>query len=363
MEQDAGEVRVMTVHGAKGLEANIVILPDTCFTPDARTESNPLIAADAAGNVLPLWRLSGRVEPEALARLRANERARVMEEYRRQLYVAMTRARDELHVCGYTMLDTPNSGCWYELVKRGLLAHPMVETTSDGLVRIAGNGDGLAEDKAKTDRRDAAPEPMPPWARAAAASPSPAPAWRAPSRLVRPGMDGRAALRGRAMHKLFQVLPDLAQDDRQVVARRILARHGIEPGEIEEIAEAALALITAPEFAPFFARSSMAEVPFVARLSGPIGPVSGQIDRLIVTEEAVLILDFKTDRRPPSSPDEVSAAYVAQLAAYRLALAPMFPGKPIRTALLWTELPALMELPADMLDLAFSAYHGSVRRP
>jgi ATP-dependent helicase/nuclease subunit A len=143
----------------------------------------------------------------------------------------------------------------------------------------------------------------------------------------------------------------------------MLARRGFSPAEAQEIAAAVLALLVNPDFAPFLSSSSLAEVPFAADLGEPLGPVSGQIDRLVVTEEEIFILDFKTDREPPARDADINPAYIAQLAAYRAGLARIFPGKGIRAALLWTAAPRLMEVPAPRLEEAFSAYHNPVRRP
>ena len=206
------------------------------------------------------------------------------------------------------------------------------------------------------------PVSPPAWAAKSLPPPPPPPEWRAPSRLVRPGMDRSSARRGSAIHKLFQILPDLPPAVRNIIARRLLTRRGFFAGEAEEIIGSVLALIADREFAPFFAASSLAEVPFAVKLDGLAGPISGQIDRLVVAEQEVFILDFKTDRQPPLTVASVSHAYVAQLAAYRASLAEIFPGRLIRAALLWTEVPLLMELPAAMLEQAFSAYHNPVRR-
>src|SRR6185436_13820481 len=163
MEQGAGEVRVMTVHGAKGLEANIVILPDTCAIPDGRTEGNPMMITDGDSAAIPLWRLPNRLQADALARLRADANRRTMDEYRRQLYVAMTRARDELYVCGYTV-NQQKSECWYELVKQGMMTHPRVETGDDGTLRVAGIQAATSQSVAKSGDAIAPPASLPQWA-------------------------------------------------------------------------------------------------------------------------------------------------------------------------------------------------------
>ena len=143
----------------------------------------------------------------------------------------------------------------------------------------------------------------------------------------------------------------------------MLTRRGFAASEIDEMIQAVIAVIDNPEFAPFFAASSLAEVPFAASLGEPLGTISGQIDRLVVSEDEVFILDFKTDREPPATLQSVSLAYIAQLAAYRAGLARIFPGRSIRAGLLWTEVPVLMALPDAQMEAASVAYHNPVRRP
>jgi ATP-dependent helicase/nuclease subunit A len=361
MEQGSGEVRIMTVHGAKGLEANIVILPDTCAPPDARTETSLLVRRDTAGRVLPLWRLSGRVEPEVLRKWRQEERLRVMAEYRRQLYVAMTRARDELYVCGYTLLDAPKEECWYGLVQQALRAHPR-QVTENGVLRIMSPQAGPPKDDRPVEDRATAPIAPPVWAMAPAGIAAESP-WRAPSRLVRSGMNAASASRGRAIHKLFQLLPDVVPERRDAAARRVLKRQGLSPEAREEIARAVLAIITNPDYAFMFAPGSLAEVPVAADLGGPWGSISGQIDRLAITDDCVFIIDYKSDREPPADVDRLDRAYTIQLAGYRAAVSRIFPGKSIKAALLWTEAPRLMEVPEHVLEAAFWAYHNPAAQP
>jgi len=143
----------------------------------------------------------------------------------------------------------------------------------------------------------------------------------------------------------------------------MLTRRGFAGHEIDEMVEAVLPLIADPQFAPFFSASSLAEVPFAVKFDAPIEPICGQIDRLVVTEREIFILDFKTDRKPPANLASVPLGYATQLAVYRASLAEIYPGRWVRAALLWTEVPVLMELPADLLDQAFCAYHNPVRRP
>jgi ATP-dependent helicase/nuclease subunit A len=162
--------------------------------------------------------------------------------------------------------------------------------------------------------------------------------------------DGARFKRGRLIHRLLQTLPDLPTEARAAAAARYLARpiHAISPEQQAQFAREALAVLAQPEFAPLFGPGCIAEAPIVGRIGDHV--IAGQVDRLVVTEDAVFILDYKTQRPVPASPAEAPRAYVAQMAAYRRALASIYPDREIRCCLVWTDGPRLMELPAELLD-------------
>jgi ATP-dependent helicase/nuclease subunit A len=159
--------------------------------------------------------------------------------------------------------------------------------------------------------------------------------------------------RGTLVHRLLQSLPDIASDRRHAAALAYLGRNagGWTDGERGELAEQVLALIADPRFGPVFGAGSRAEVAIVGRLDRPGRPlVSGQIDRLVVTPSEVLIVDYKTNHAPPVLPAQAPPGYVRQLALYRTVLQKLYPERPVRAALLWTEIPELMEFSAPALD-------------
>ncbi len=167
----------------------------------------------------------------------------------------------------------------------------------------------------------------------------------------------RALARGTLIHRLLQSLPDIDPARRQAAAESFLARSGdaFSVDERNLLVDQVLAIFADPRFAELFAPGSRAEVPIVGRLGRIRGPeihVSGQIDRLAITPRAVLIADYKTNRDPPTRIEAAPPAYVGQLALYRTVLSRIYPDRPIRAALVWTELPDLMELPGDVLDQA-----------
>ncbi len=359
------EVRVMTVHGAKGLEAPIVILPDTMQPP---TQSPHLLWLDEGEGGL-LWP-PRRAHEGALAQtLRALAEHKRDQEYRRLLYVAMTRAADRLYVCGWEGRRGPPAGCWYDLVRAGLagLAEPFAFDCR-GEIADGWAGEGLRHLSPQTtapERRrrgiseESKPEPLPGWA-LRPPPPEPKPARPlAPSRpeaeepaIYSPlGPDqGARFRRGLMIHRLLEALPELPTRARKAACRRFLARAAFAlPKALQaELMAETLAVLGAPEFAPLFAPGSRAEVP----LTGLVGDriVAGQVDRLVVTEEEVLIVDYKTNRPPPDSAAAVAPLYLGQMAAYRALLEKIYPGKKVRCLLLWTDGPRLMALPAALLD-------------
>lgn len=352
MDQSGDVVRIMTVHGAKGLEAPIVFLPDTCAPPDDRNEVQPLLLPAPEGKLIPFWRFSGGVEAPEVSKKRDLLRDQRMDEYRRQLYVGLTRARDELYVCGYTSDDVPKSGSWYALIEASLEG----ERSGEGILRI--EGAQTAEPAAAT-RAEPAPQAqtdMPLWLRQKPPRERVGTDWINPSRLVRKGpvVANAAMEQGRALHRLFQLLPDLAPERRQAAAAELLERRGITGGAAMSLAGKVVAIIEDPAFAAYFDGKGLAEIPLMAEL-GAQGLLAGQVDRLIVREDEVLILDYKSDRSPPDDPAGIPEAYIAQLAAYRAALTRMFPGRMVTAALLWTETPRLMTIPPELLDRVMPA--------
>jgi ATP-dependent helicase/nuclease subunit A len=360
------EVRVMTVHGAKGLQAPIVFLPDTVQKPSQ--PDRLLWTEDGLLVWLPRTGLGKSVCDDAMA----ESRRRRDDEYRRLLYVAMTRAEDRLYVCGWETRQRPPSGSWYELVSQAMAANAervefdfTPDSTTGGWQgggwRLK-NEQEVAPPKPKTIAgSDTEIESLPDWA----ARP-PAPEGRPPRPLVpsRPddedppmrspaGRDRQAGFRrGLVVHRILQFLPDIAPERRDEAVRRYLARPVHEfPAETQDsLATEVLNILSDPEFSALFGPQSRSEAP----IAGLIGnqAVSGQVDRLVVTETDVLVIDFKTNRPPPTSPDAVPWIYRRQMAVYREILRQIYPQKDVRCALLWTDGPNLMALPAEALGEA-----------
>ena len=345
------EVRVSTVHGAKGLEAPVVILPDTASAP-AHPSRRQALYRDGGLLLWPPSTNRDRIDPVSEALLDKADREDE-EEHRRLLYVAMTRAADRLVVSGWN-----NSGrklpddCWYNAI-RDRLAPSMAEEDDpdfDEPLLVMERRATEAEAARPAADREAAP-PLPDWARAPVAAEPVPPSGDdgeafAPASPLRGGSAGRFR-RGRAIHKLLELLPEIAPERRLEAALRFLAADPELAGDAEATAREAMAVLDDPAFSRVFGPGSRAEAPLVGRIGGEI--VSARIDRLALLPEETLIVDFKSGRAPPAGPAEAPAAYLRQLARYVALLRQMRPDRPVRAALLWTEAPLLMPIPESCL--------------
>ncbi|MCS3445112.1 MULTISPECIES: double-strand break repair helicase AddA [Bradyrhizobium] len=379
MEISRDEVRVMTVHGAKGLEASVVFLVDTTTSPSdtQRLRLIHLPQGNAAPNApgVVVWAGKKAEDPPNVADARKAMLGDTEDEYRRLLYVAMTRAADRLIVggCMPGNMNTVRKSSWYDLITRGLansgLKLEELETPAGKVMRYS-RPDDVADLTGATASAAAVPIALPSWLRAPAAPEASAAGMLRPSdpadgdsHPIRTGesvlLRARALQRGTLVHRLLQSLPDVALERRRAAALGFLARNADGWSEQEQaaLADQVLALIADPRFAAVFAPGSRAEVSIVGRLerSGqPKALVSGQIDRLVVTPDHVLIVDFKTNHAPPRTAAEAPQGYVRQLALYRAVLARLYPQLPVRAALLWTETTEIMEISASALDAALA---------
>jgi ATP-dependent helicase/nuclease subunit A len=361
----------MTVHGAKGLQAPIVILPDTTAEPHDRATLRWL------DGDLPVWapRQKG-FAAEALADRREDDRDADARERHRLLYVALTRAEDRLIVCGWQGGKAVPDGSWYRLVEAGFqrldgaAAQPFdpadfgapaglfpPEATMRRLVSPQAAApkpeDPPRARVAATALPDWARDPAPPEAPAGAVAPSALPGEEeTPAAPPRPSDDPRGLRfrRGRLVHALLQHLPDHASDQREAMARRFLARpgHGLDEAEQAAVLAEVAALLAEPLLAAALGPGSLAEAPLAGRVGDRL--IAGQVDRLLVTPDRVLVLDYKTNRPPPATAEQVAPLYLRQMAAYRALLRAAFPGRRVDCALVWTYGARVMPLPDALLD-------------
>jgi ATP-dependent helicase/nuclease subunit A len=367
-EAEAGGdvLRIMTVHGAKGLEAPVVILPDTVALPPDEDRLHWTRDAQTGADLF-LWVPNKAFRCDAVDAISAQSAGKRGEEYNRLLYVAMTRARDHLLVCGWQPRGEVPADSWYAQILRGL-GHA-------GAVAAAHEwGEALRLESPQTalpdgdDVREAeASAVLPGWAGAApdwrplALPPEPAlPRPLAPSRPENAGFGGvpaarsplvrdvadRPASRGALVHALLQHLPALPPD-RWAAAAEAFAAQTI-PGEAAAIAAQVCAVLRDPALAALFGPGSRAEQGLSGVVAGQV--MTGRVDRLAVAADRVIVADYKTSRRPPASAAEAPVLYLRQMAAYRALLRLLYPGREVVCVLVWTEGPVAMVLDAALLD-------------
>jgi ATP-dependent helicase/nuclease subunit A len=368
LEGPRGEVRVMTVHGAKGLEAPIVILPDTTMKAKAQGPSLMPVPLEEGGEAWLMCPGSKGEDCAASATAREAREQRVADETLRLLYVALTRARDRIIVMGRGSKRAPEDGDWWSVITQTFDRLGDQVRTLDNNIRRYG-----ADPEVMTAAQRVTPEcpTIPDWARNRPAidkaarfiSPSqmlemkPIPA---PSPLARgegPGAGLGRFRRGELVHRLLERLPELPVEDRAEAAARMLVRErDLSDEQRTEIIRAAFGVLEDARFAPVFGPGSRAEVAITGTAPElPAGVnISGRIDRLVVTPQRVLVVDFKSNRPAPHQVEGADPAYILQMAIYVAVLRRLYPDRPVEAALVWTDGPKLMEVPRHLMDEALA---------
>ena len=364
-------VRVMTVHGAKGLEAPIVILADAASRAGATQLPPVLVLKDAPGPLLLHAPSKATHTPETLPQRDAVEAA-AEAEYWRKLYVGMTRAEDELYLTGYLTKNGRLDGTWYQAVETSLAsAADRVEDAEGRLlaqVFPAGRPPSAAgaSGPASTATRRAPLElpPLPTPVLVPTVLPSSAFSAVASARVFDTAAEAIvsadvARRSGIALHALLQHLAGLPPGDRERVAEKALPVLLPEaPAAHAGLARKALAILGNPAFAELFGPDSRAEVPFFinARRDGKPVRLAGRIDRILVAKGRVLVVDYKSDATPPGSLADVPKPYLTQVGLYAQVAGQLFPGLAVEAGILWTTLESLMILSQPSIRDAVSAF-------
>ena len=376
--RDAGAagdaVRVMTVHGAKGLQAPLVILADACADPDRALERNFRWTIDGVVNNLPLFR-PRTAERALVASLQASmDEAddKAKKEHWRLLYVAMTRAEEQLVIAGSLgprAKGVVPADSWHAAVERAMMRLDSTKiddahwgaalrygrrlSASSETLRETSLGSCVGAEDAEAIRPDWLDKPAPQEAR----PPRPlAPSSIGEDDVANPPPSAamaEAAQRGRLLHALFERLPALPPADRRAAGMRWLKSEGADVS----LVDAALRVIDDPRFAAIFAPDALAEAPVAGVVDGHV--IAGTVDRLSVTDAVVEFIDFKTGRRVPTSIDAVPIQHVRQMAAYAAVLAEIFPDREVRASLLYSEGPLLHCLPPDLLAAHKPSFAGA----
>ena len=342
-----GQIRVMSIHGAKGLEAPIVYLPDML---------RPIHPSGSLVQALTglYWPCGQSLPLDIIEQMKqSNQKIRDEEDFR-LLYVALTRAQQALFVSGWQrprqrMLE--NS--WHALMVRQIQNCAGAMQNADGVWRLETLGEDISsQDDSRSGMPPTAAVPPAWYFKEPELEPTPAfplvPSdLGEPDQIVAFTADGRrtALLRGQFVHKLLEILPDLPADKwpeaAEKIATSLLAgvaalnrQKGLSAADIQMLLRQATAIITDNRLCDLFGPDALAE----AALSGRVGRivVQGQVDRLVVRNTDVLLVDFKTGT-PPANKTEVPARYVRQMAVYAELLRQIYPAKQIACYVIWTQ--------------------------
>ncbi|WP_170426357.1 double-strand break repair helicase AddA [Ruegeria arenilitoris] len=338
-------IRVMTVHGSKGLEAPIVILPDTGKRQAPRDAE--IMVADGT----PLWKVPADASPALIAQARNEARAREENERLRLLYVALTRAEKWLIVAAAGDVGKDGNS-WYLMVQAAMERAGAVQLPGTETLRLS-HGDWDALPLIATHEPTVADRDMPPSFLTSAKTPDAEPETISPSDLggakALPGDAGQdeeaAKLRGTRLHLLLEHLPSVAQDTWPELCARLLPE--MQDPDRQELLAEACDVLAAPHLQAVFADNALAEVPVTADLNGR--RMHGIIDRLIVTDTEVRVIDFKSNATVPSDAQTCPEGVLRQMGAYAQAMSQIYPSQEIRTAILWTRTATLMWLPHDLV--------------
>lgn len=358
MEEGSGKVRIMTVHGAKGLQAPIVILPDTVRN-SASIKTDKILWPQKTGAAFPYYCASSKDIPDDCLPYINKIKDKNDEEYRRLFYVAATRAESELYIGGYKGSKKILEESWYNYTLETMNSLPDIlekeclfsgENTFTHFNPAIDDPDYKGKNKLSSDKNI---QELPTW------STSPIQKSKLDTvEIYRPSdslkvekflspfnkENDHRFKRGNIIHALLQILPDLKEDDRLQTAEIFLKRpiHGLKQEDQQDIIKEIFKLLENFNFKQIFSTDAQAEVAITGSIDGKL--VIGKIDRLLVTANEVLIIDFKTNRPPPTDQKNVPKAYLEQLNSYEAVLKKIYPQHKFKKALLWTNTAQLMEL-------------------
>jgi ATP-dependent helicase/nuclease subunit A len=382
------EIRVITVHSAKGLEAPVVFLVDPCGPAFRKAHLPAIVELDPAAANGFLWANGDRAAMPAIAAQDLRSETEAAEEYRRLLYVGMTRAADRLIVCGWHGITSPGHPHWHSMVSAALVPaarevaggddwNYWLWQSSDERIVAARRERPLAIQEAPSEDAERLPDWLLRAPPAQARSRRPIRPSGAGTHLALSDGNGRAGeqdrasedadaaareaarARGNLTHLLLQILPaEIPQERRRSGERIILAnRFGVEEADARDALEEVLGILDDPACEDLFGPQSQAEIPIAGSIvvGGRTFPVIGQIDRLAAGPSAIAVCDFKTNREVPDNPEDAPGEYVLQLALYRRLLAEIYPGRRIDCLLLWTRTGRRMQIGESQLDKAIES--------
>lgn len=348
LEQSANEIRIMTVHGSKGLQSPIVILPDSTETPTSVSKMQSIFWVDGKNPVL-LWPAISANDNNLIKNIKSSLNKNEMDEYLRLLYVAMTRAKDELYVMGYEK-NKDKKTSWYNLIKNSL---QKIGREENGKLILE---NFTPEETFIENIKDNKTEYQLPEFAFSKAPDEPVPSKPlTPSKIDGDEQDGlsplisEAMLRGKIIHKILEYLPEIDKEKRFEAGTRFLKKYANElhDNERAEILKNVIELTERDDLQFIFSKNSKAEVPVTGVIDNYV--ISGRIDRIAITDNEVIIVDYKTNRKTPKNNDEIDKSYIRQMDLYRKALLNIYPDKNVRCFLIWTNEIKVIEISKEAL--------------
>ena len=345
-QNDFDAVRLMTVHGSKGLQAPIVILPDTVRIKNTNQEAGWITNKDSL--LYPLGKDYYNDDCINAQQLKQNL---TLEEYNRLLYVALTRAGEQLYICGYTNKNSPNDQSWHELCHQSINRLSGQNDQLPFVYDIVGN---YCPDTKENKSQKPSHYEIPAWTSNPIMPENPLSRPLAPSHQDTKQISALSPLdndnssrlyaRGNIIHKLLQFIPLQPHSNVSETIRAYLKTQAIDfsSSEQDKIYHEVLSLVENPQFAPLFAPNSLAEVSVMGQVDDRI--ISGKIDRLVVTSTSVMIVDYKTNRPAARTLSDVPPSYIKQLSAYKQLISRIYPNKKIDCYILWTNTAQMMHI-------------------
>jgi len=353
LTKQENQIRVMTIHGAKGLESPIVILPET---QKRKVELRDKILV---GEKIAVWNNKKGEASRNEEEIKSKKIQALEAERSRLLYVAITRAETWFIAMSAGQLDEK---CWYEKIKNSLQsskAKRQIFPTGEGLRLEEGDWSFAIEEKECQPKKSR--NKLPNWIKKVSFESKVQPKYLIPSDLggsktLSKGnglSEEEAALHGSRVHKLLELLPKYSSQDWPEYSLKMLKANRLfdGPPNVENAIKEALSVLTDPKFSYIFAKDVLSEVPFSAQLPNLKNKkIYGIIDRLIVGSNNVQIIDFKTNSTVPKTANKIPLGILRQMSAYKLAIEEIYPGKEVSCYILWTAIKKIDHLEEDLLD-------------
>lgn len=354
--QELDQIRLLTVHGSKGLQAPIVFLPDTMRSSGKLPKI--LWTESRRGMRIPLWAPTKQSDTSFTTAMKEMEADKRDKEYHRLLYVAMTRAEDRLYIGGWRTQNKAYSLTWYDMMKSAL--EPIAKNINDKLVLSCKQIELPDKEESRRFSKVNLSE-LPHWALSKVKSERTTLQAISPSQIeeetevILPFNKGNvdAFLRGKIIHTLLQRLPKFPRGERKIIGKEYLsqAAHNLTLKAQEEYLSTAMNVLNKTEFQDIFSSDGMVEVPISGHIkkNDKLVRVVGRIDRLVILDSEALVVDYKTSRAPPKNFKDLSSSYRKQMAIYSALVKEIYPDLSVRCMVLWTDVPSIMEIPNNFL--------------